>query len=175
MIPDIVKRWAVMVVVALAVGVFGFVKGMGYEQTRNEAKLTAGVVYVAKKTAEAQQVADTHGEKNQKAQDKVRVVYKTLIQKEIEYVQSDPTADTVLPVGFVRRYNAASLACDLAEPACGIESEPTGQITLADLIHQYNQVGEFYQTCRIANEGWEDFYAELKAKINKDQPNGDTE
>lgn len=160
------KVLAIILALTLAFGA-GFMKGRDYEKLNGLKEKVVQIVEVVKDNKAAQNVADDVSKKTEDRQEKVRTVYKTIIQKEIEYVKNDPTSSTVLPVSFVRLYNSASAACDLAEPSCQLISEPTQDIAHSDLIHQYNQVGGLYQTCKIALDGYEDFYQGVRAKINK--------
>ncbi|HEY5631900.1 MAG TPA: hypothetical protein VIR31_07205 [Nitrososphaeraceae archaeon] len=171
MIPPIITKWLIISGICVVCLISGFVKGIDYQQTKDQAAAVTKIVYVEKKNTELQKVADKAGEKTQEKQENTKIIYKTLIQKEIEYVKNDPTSSTVLPIGFVRNYNAASRYCDLAEPTCQSISEPTGTITLADLIHQYNEASGLYQTCKIALDGYEGFYQELRDKHNKGDVN----
>lgn len=168
-----INQWLITAGLCVAFAATGFIKGIDYQQTKEQAEQVTKIVYVTKKNTELQEVADKAGQNVQEKQEKTKIVYKTLIQKEIEYVQNDPTSSTVLPIGFVRNYNAASTFCDLAEPTCQSISEPTGPITLADLIRQYNEASGLYQTCKIALDGYEGFYQGIRSQHNKEGLNED--
>jgi hypothetical protein len=168
MIPAFIQRWLIIAALIAAAGATGFVKGIEYQQERDMVRQTQGLVYVAKKTAELQSVADKTATEVQHTQEQVRTIYKTIVKKEIEYVTLDPHAHDVLEPSFVLLYNAASLACDPSTSTCQSQASVAGDVTHAELIRKYNAASEHYQTCRVALEGYDKFYNEVREKVNSD-------
>jgi len=111
--------WKLQVVLTLAAAVAGFAGGWKVHDWRDAAAELAAarsaVAVVQRQAAVSQQVAVA----SQQAQDHVRTVTRTLIQKVPAYVSPTTDARYPLPWGFVRLHDAAVAGVDLSAAAPG--------------------------------------------------------
>jgi hypothetical protein len=111
--------WKLSIAAALAAAVAGFAGGWKVHDWRDaSAELGAArtaVAVVQRQAVVSQRVAVT----SQQAQDHVRTVTRTLIQKVPDYVSPTADAGFPLPWGFVRLHDAAVAGVDLSAATAG--------------------------------------------------------
>lgn len=120
----IMSGWQkILAYVGIAAIVFGVGTYTGYEyRDGKEAKQeVAAVVKQAEVKEENQTVADKAGDKAEAKDKQVRIVYRTITKKVVEYVEKNPDAREPIGVDWVRLHNEAAageLASDsTSEPA----------------------------------------------------------
>ena len=121
--------WKLSLFAAAATAIGGFAAGWTVHDWRDGTAQVHAAVATAKtiqrQAAASQAVAVT----DQAAQDRVRTVTRTLIEKVPEYVSATTDARYPLPLGFVRLHDAAVAGVDLSAAAPdpdGTDDAPSG-------------------------------------------------
>lgn len=90
-------KWGSILLLIAAASVAGFVKGMAYEQMKQEAAISAAV---QRQSAITNRIVDEHTQ----AKEKVRIVYQT-IEKEVDAHAQEIDSSCTLPADFIGLYN----------------------------------------------------------------------
>jgi hypothetical protein len=150
---------ALRLILAMALAGGGFLAGWRVHDWKDGAAATKAVArsvhVVQKQAAVAQQVAV----QQQAAQDQVRIVTRTLVQKVPTYVSLEADAGCVVPDGFRMLHDAAASGVPpAAEPAGQSADAPSG-VTLSAVA---DTVTANYGICHETAErlkGWQDWWA----------------
>lgn len=162
-LPDVVKRWLVLAVVAASSFALGHVNGLVSEQREAALREVQRVEQVRVFEKKAQEISDQHAKVVYVEKEKIRVVYKSINKGVTDYVNSTPSASIPsLSSNFSMLYNAAALGCDPSEPSCRAHAEVSGDVAPAEVLEINIEAQRLYQECRITVTGWQEFYTKLK-------------
>lgn len=165
MIIPVWGRWVMLAVLMAASAGFGYVKG----DDHGTAKLTAYVGEQAKATVKLIQKRAEIVTKIQTVYvPKIQTIYKqgeTIERTVTQYVTKTDDAGCVLPVGFVREFNAAWTG-QPAEPAVESDRQPSGvPLSAAASADAHNATSCL--AYKAQRDGWIEFYRGLQAAEKK--------
>lgn len=169
-LPDVVKRWLVLALVAASSFALGHVHGLYTEQLKNAERETQRVEYILKVERKAQAVVDKHQAATVIEKEKIRVVYKTIDTGVDRYVQvSEVARSPVIDTDFGLLYNASALGCSPTEPACRADASIPTNTTPGEVLAASVSAHKLYHECQVTVAGWQKFYQELQETYNVDQ------
>lgn len=166
-------RWVLaglaIVLLLFAVHDHGFKAGVAHEKAAEARRLDRARKDVARREAKAVKITDTIRAEHGREVVRIQTRTVTLIKEVPTYVS--PAADTrcVIPVGFVRLYDAAVRSSELPAAAGGPLDAPSGIELSGLLATDVENFGIAYQW-RAEAMTWRRWYAEHKAEWDKPSP-----
>ena len=109
------QKWLAYLGVACVIFAAGAYSGYQYRDGQQAKKEVAAIVHQVETKDVNQGIADQTGVKVEAQKEKVRIVYKTIEKKVIEYVEKNPDARAPIGPDWVRLHDAAASGQSLAD------------------------------------------------------------
>ena len=150
---------ALRLILAMALAGGGFLAGWRVHDWKDGAAATKAVARSVQVVQKQAAVAERVAVQQQAAQDQVRIVTRTLVQKVPTYVSLEADAGCVVPDGFRLLHDAAAAGVPRAAEPPGQSADAPSGVTLSAVA---DTVTTNYGICHETTErlkGWQDWWA----------------